>query len=170
MGIKSARETCYTDNLHGTRHHKEKILTTLESSLHLLRKNEPVVSLQMNRPSLRNHRLKFMDSDLRRITDRFRRIYRVYLKWMKAKPGDVEEPVLSYRWAGWVWEITCWSSWRLQEDYRLFGRIYRIYLWKWVKAKPEDVEEPVISSRWSGWIWEITGWSSWRLQEDYRSL
>ena len=33
--------------------------------------------------------------------------------------NDRGEPALSYRWAGWVWEITGWSS-RLQENYRSF--------------------------------------------------
>ena len=39
----------------------------------------------------------------------------------KSRPHtyDREEPAVSYRWMGWVWEITGWS-WRLQEDYRSF--------------------------------------------------
>ena len=32
----------------------------------------------------------------------------------------------SYRLTGWVWETTAWS-WRLQENYRSFRAIYRIY-------------------------------------------
>ena len=36
------------------------------------------------------------------------------------------EPAISYRWTGWVWEIIGWSS-RLQEIYRSFRGIYRIY-------------------------------------------
>ena len=32
---------------------------------------------------------------------------------------DRGEPAVSYRWSGWVWEITGWS-WRLQENYRSF--------------------------------------------------
>ena len=31
-----------------------------------------------------------------------------------------KEPVVSYRWTGWVWEITGWISSRLQEDYPSF--------------------------------------------------
>ena len=32
---------------------------------------------------------------------------------------DRWEPAVSYRWTGWVWEKTCWSS-RLQENYGSF--------------------------------------------------
>ena len=32
---------------------------------------------------------------------------------------DQGEPAVSYRWTGWVWEITGWSS-RLQKNYRSF--------------------------------------------------
>ena len=38
----------------------------------------------------------------------------------------MKEPAVSYRWTGWVWEITSWCL-RLQ-----FRGIYRIYL-KWLK-------------------------------------
>jgi hypothetical protein len=34
---------------------------------------------------------------------------------------DREEPAVSYRWTGWVWEITGWRS-RLQENYWSFWR------------------------------------------------
>ena len=34
---------------------------------------------------------------------------------------DRGEPAVSYRWTGWVWEITGWSS-RLQANYRSFWR------------------------------------------------
>ena len=37
------------------------------------------------------------------------------------------EPAVSYRWIGWVWEITGWSS-SLQENYRSLGGIYGICL------------------------------------------
>ena len=40
--------------------------------------------------------------------------------------NDRGEPAVSYKWTDWVWEITCWS-WRLQENYRSFRGIYRIY-------------------------------------------
>ena len=33
--------------------------------------------------------------------------------------NDRGEPAVSYKWTGWVWEITGWS-WRLQENYRSF--------------------------------------------------
>ena len=33
--------------------------------------------------------------------------------------NDRGEPAVSYKWTGWVWEITGWSS-RLQENYRSF--------------------------------------------------
>ena len=36
-------------------------------------------------------------------------------------PYDRGEPVVSYKWTGWVWELTGWSS-RLQENYRSFQR------------------------------------------------
>ena len=35
--------------------------------------------------------------------------------------NDREEPAVRYRWTGWVWEITGWSS-RLQEIHRSFYR------------------------------------------------
>jgi hypothetical protein len=59
--------------------------------------------------------------DFGRITDHFRGIYtRIYpIKWItqnrKMATYAREEPAVSYRWAGWVWEITGWS-WRLQEN------------------------------------------------------
>ena len=34
---------------------------------------------------------------------------------------DRGEPAVSYKWTGWVWEITGWNS-RLQENYRSFHR------------------------------------------------
>ena len=37
-----------------------------------------------------------------------------------------ENPAVSYRWTGWVWDITGWSS-RLQEITDHFRGIYRIY-------------------------------------------
>ena len=39
---------------------------------------------------------------------------------------DQGEPAVSYKWAGWVWEITGWSS-RLLENYDHVKGIYRIY-------------------------------------------
>ena len=33
---------------------------------------------------------------------------------------DWGEPAVSYKWTGWVWEITGWSSRLLQENYRPF--------------------------------------------------
>ena len=38
---------------------------------------------------------------------------------LKKKKNERGEPTASYRWTGWVWEITGWSS-RLQENYRSF--------------------------------------------------
>ena len=35
--------------------------------------------------------------------------------------NDRGEPAVSYKWTGWVWEMTDWSS-RLQENYRSFER------------------------------------------------
>ena len=35
--------------------------------------------------------------------------------------NDQGEPTVSYKWTGWVWEITGWRS-RLQENYRSFYR------------------------------------------------
>ena len=43
--------------------------------------------LQMNRLSLRNNRLKFETS--REITDHYKGICGIYLKWTKAKPEDI---------------------------------------------------------------------------------
>ena len=33
--------------------------------------------------------------------------------------NEHEEPAVNYKWTGWVWEITSWSS-RLQDNYRSF--------------------------------------------------
>ena len=51
---------------------------------------------------------------------------------------DRGEPAVSYRWIGWVWGITGWSSRLLQETYRSYYR----NLWniaQFYKRKPEDV-------------------------------
>jgi hypothetical protein len=51
--------------------------------------------------------------------------------------NDRGEPAVSYRWTGWVWDLTGRSS-RLQENYRSFWR----NLWnipQFNKGKPEDV-------------------------------
>ena len=40
--------------------------------------------------------------------------------------NDQGTPAVSYKWTGWVWEITS-RSWRLQENYWSFRGIYRIY-------------------------------------------
>jgi hypothetical protein len=56
-----------------------------------------------------------------------------------AEPYDREEPALCYRWTGWAWEITNWSSSRLQENYwSFYRRICRIYP-NFIEGKPKDV-------------------------------
>ena len=40
---------------------------------------------------------------------------------------DQGEPAVNYRWTGWVWEITGWSS-RLWKNYDQFRGIYNVYL------------------------------------------
>ena len=52
------------------------------------------------------------------------------------------EPTASYRWTGWAWDITGWSSSRLQEYYSItrpsyFTGIYGI-CFKSIKEKPND--------------------------------
>ena len=49
------------------------------------------------------------------------------------------EPTASYRWTGWVWETTSWSSSRLQENHRLFWK----NLWnipQFNEENPQDVK------------------------------
>jgi hypothetical protein len=49
-----------------------------------------------------------------------------------------EPTASSYTWTGWAWELTGWSSSRLQENYQSFKRIDEIYL-KIIKKNPEVV-------------------------------
>ena len=67
--------------------------------------------------------------------------------------NDRGEPVVSYRWTGWVWEITGWSS-RLQENYPSFER----NLWnipQFSKEEPKDVN-----------MW-LVGLGNTRMSTDY---
>ena len=55
--------------------------------------------------------------------------------WSKATEASSKhtneqgEPTISYRWTGWVWEITSWSS-RLQENYPRFRGMLTDYAQK----------------------------------------
>ena len=52
------------------------------------------------------------------------KLLRIWL-WSIGKTYDRGEPAVSYRWTGWVWEITSWSSRvpsRVQENYQSFWR------------------------------------------------
>ena len=54
------------------------------------------------------------------------KLHRIQNKNKKQWSGP-GEPAVSYKWTGWVWENTGWSS-RLQENYPFFfWGIYRIY-------------------------------------------
>ena len=52
--------------------------------------------------------------------------------------NDQGEPTASYRWIGWVWEITGWSS-RLQETTDHFRGIYGIYI-NLIMRTPKDAK------------------------------
>ena len=56
------------------------------------------------------------------------------------QPTDRGEPAVSYKWNGWVWEITGLSS-RLQDNYQAFKRIYGIY--------PNSIKENRRMSTWN---------------------
>ena len=73
---------------------------------------------------------------------------------------DWGEPAVSYRWTGWVWEITGWSSGNNRLEFKTAGKLMIGF---------SDRGEPAVSGKWTGWVWEITGWSS-RLQETYQSF
>ena len=50
---------------------------------------------------------------------------------VELRNNDRGDSIVSYRWTGWVWEMTGWSS-RLQKNYWSLYGIYETYL-KWTK-------------------------------------
>ena len=108
-------------------------------------------SLQKNRLSLRNNRLKFETSG--------------------EIPIILEESI-EYASIEWKQNRKMWTCNRL--DLQTLGSqpviMPKKLLGHWPRLNQNyDRGEPAVSYKWTGWVWEITGWSS-RLQENYRSF
>ena len=61
-----------------------------------------------------------------------------------------------------VWEITGWSSSRLQESYHHYGGIYRLYpnSIKKIRNMSTSKDHLLVIDGLVDWVWEISGWSS----------
>ena len=106
--------------------------------------------------------------DFRRITDHFRGIYGIYLKFIQKilripTCNRLDLQTLGSQPIIYVFKILP-DHWSVTFINILFGRLPTTQA-----EQCNDRGEPAVSYKWIGWDWKLTGWSLW-LQENYRSF